>query len=39
VGSESVSVPTHLRLCTGDYNNLYKLLRPLGYSTRQSGGS
>jgi hypothetical protein len=39
VGSESVSVPTHLRLWTDDYNNLYKILRPLGYSTRQSGGS
>ena len=39
VGSESISVPTNLRFWTDDYNNLYKILRPLGYSTRQSGGS
>ena len=39
VGSESVSVPTHLRLWTDDYNNLYKILRPLSYSTRPPGGS
>ena len=38
-GSESISVPAHLRLWTDDYNNLYKILRPLSYSTKQSGGS
>jgi len=39
VGSEGVSVPSHLRLWTDDYNNLYKILRPLSYATKQSGGS
>jgi hypothetical protein len=38
-GSESISVPDHLRLWTDDYNNLYKILRPLKYEMRESDGS
>jgi hypothetical protein len=39
VGSESISVPHHLRLWTDDYNNLYKILRSLRYAMRESDGS
>ena len=39
VGSESISVPDHLRLWTDDYNNLYKILRSLKYEMRESDGS
>ncbi|HLZ50484.1 MAG TPA: fused MFS/spermidine synthase [Candidatus Acidoferrum sp.] len=38
VGSESISVPDHLRLWTDDYNNLYKILRSLRYAMRESDG-
>jgi len=38
VGSEGISVPAHLRLWTDDYNNLFKILRPLSYATRESAG-
>jgi hypothetical protein len=34
VGSESVAVPAQLHLWTDDYNNLYRILRPLSYSTQ-----
>jgi hypothetical protein len=38
-GSETIEVPAHLRLWTDQYNNLFKILRPVSYSTRESGGS
>jgi hypothetical protein len=38
-GSESIDVPAHLRLWTDQYNNLFEILRPVSYSTRQTGGS
>jgi hypothetical protein len=38
-GSQTIEVPTRLRLWTDDYNNLYEILRPVSYSSRSSGGS
>src|SRR5580693_247790 len=38
-GSQTIEVPTRLRLWTDDYNNLYEILRPVSYSTRSSGGT
>ncbi len=38
-GSEAIEVPAHLRLWTDEYNNLFEILRPVSYSTRQAGGS
>jgi hypothetical protein len=38
-GSQTIEVPTGLRLWTDDYNNLYEILRPVSYSSRSSGGS
>jgi hypothetical protein len=38
-GSETIEVPTQLRLWTDGYNNLFEILRPVSYSTRQTGGS
>jgi len=38
-GSETIEVPAHLRLWTDGYNNLFEILRPVSYSTRQTGGS
>jgi hypothetical protein len=37
-GSESIEVPAHLRLWTDGYNNLFEILRPVRYSTQQTGG-
>jgi hypothetical protein len=39
VGSENIVVPPELRLWTDDYNNLFEILRPVSYSTRQTGGT
>jgi hypothetical protein len=38
-GSENIVVPSRLRLWTDDYNNLFEILRPVSYSTKQSDGS
>jgi hypothetical protein len=38
-GSENITVPSHLRLWTDDYNNLYEILRPLSYVTHPSAGT
>jgi hypothetical protein len=38
-GIESIAVPPHLRIWTDDYNNFFEILRPVSYSTQQSGGS
>jgi hypothetical protein len=38
-GSETIEVPAHLRLWTDGYNNLFEILRPVRYSTGQTGGS
>jgi hypothetical protein len=38
-GSQIIEVPSRLRLWTDDYNNLYEILRPLSYETRQSDGT
>jgi hypothetical protein len=38
-GSESIEVPARLRLWTDGYNDLFEILRPVSYATRQSGGS
>ena len=38
-GSQTIEVPAHLRLWTDGYNNLFEILRPVRYSTRQTGGS
>jgi SAM-dependent methyltransferase len=35
-GSETITVPPHLRLWTDDYNNLFEILRPVSYSTQSS---
>jgi hypothetical protein len=34
-GSQNIAVPPNLRLWTDDYNNLFEILRPVSYSTRQ----
>jgi hypothetical protein len=34
-GSEIIKVPPNLRLWTDDFNNLFEILRPVSYSTRQ----
>jgi hypothetical protein len=34
-GNEIINVPPNLRLWTDDYNNLFEILRPVSYSTRQ----
>jgi hypothetical protein len=34
-GSQNIAVPPNLRLWTDDYNNLYEILRPVSYATRQ----
>ncbi len=39
VGSENIVVPPRLRIWTDDYNNLFEILRPVSYSTRQTGGT
>jgi hypothetical protein len=39
VGGENIVVPPGLRLWTDDYNNLFEILRPVSYSTRQAGGT
>jgi hypothetical protein len=39
VGSQNIVVPPGLRLWTDDYNNLFEILRPVSYSTRQTGGT
>jgi hypothetical protein len=38
-GEEPIEVPADLRLWTDQHNNLFKILRPVSYSTRESGGS
>jgi hypothetical protein len=38
-GIENIVVPPRLRLWTDDYNNLFEILRPISYATRQSGGT
>ncbi len=38
-GSEAIQVPAHVRLWTDGYNSLFEILRPVSYSTRQTGGS
>ena len=38
-GSETIEVPAHLRLWTDEYNDLFEILRPVSYSTRQTAGS
>jgi hypothetical protein len=38
-GTETIEVPARLRLWTDEYNNLFDILRPVSYSTRQAGGS
>jgi hypothetical protein len=38
-GSESIEVPARLRLWTDGYNDLFEILRPVSYATRQTGGS
>jgi hypothetical protein len=38
-GIENIVVPPRLRLWTDDYNNLFEILRPVSYATRQSGGT
>ena len=38
-GTETIEVPAHLRLWTDEYNNLFDILRPVSYSTRQTGAS
>ena len=38
-GSENIVLPPRLRLWTDDYNNLFEILRPVSYATRQSGGT
>jgi hypothetical protein len=38
-GSQRIEVPPGVRLWTDDYNNLFKILRPVSYATRQSNGS
>jgi SAM-dependent methyltransferase len=35
-GSETITIPPHLRLWTDDYNNLLEILRPVSYSTQSS---
>jgi hypothetical protein len=35
-GSQTIVVPSNLRLWTDDYNNLYEILRPVSYSTQAS---
>jgi len=37
-GSEKIVVPSHLRLWTDDYNNLFQVLRPVSYALRTSPG-
>jgi hypothetical protein len=39
VGGENIVVLSGLRLWTDDYNNLFDILRPVSYSTRQTGGT
>ena len=39
VGSQTIDVPAQLRLWTDEYNNLFEILRPVSYSTRQTGGT
>lgn len=39
VGSENIVVPPGLRLWTDNYNNLFEILRPVSYSTRQTSGT
>jgi len=39
VGGENIIVLSGLRLWTDDYNNLFDILRPVSYSTRQTGGT
>jgi hypothetical protein len=39
VGGENIVVPPGLRLWKDDYNNLFDILRPVSYSTRQTGGT
>ena len=39
VGSENIVVPPALRVWTDDYNNLFEILRPASYATRQTGGT
>jgi hypothetical protein len=34
-GSQIIAVPPNLRLWTDDYNNLFEILRPVSYATRQ----
>ena len=34
-GSQIIAVPQKLRLWTDDYNNLFEILRPVSYATRQ----
>jgi hypothetical protein len=38
-GSENVALPPPLRVWTDDYNNLFEILRPVSFSTKQSDGS
>ncbi len=38
-GIENIAVPPHLGIWTDDYNNFFEILRPVSYSTQQSGGS
>jgi len=35
-GSQTIIVPSNLRLWTDDYNNLFDILRPVSYSTQDS---
>jgi hypothetical protein len=39
VGNQAIDIPARLRLWTDDYNNLFEILRPVSYSTRQTGGT